>query len=256
MNESEAHATVAGREVPWEGFFNARDLGGLPTRDGVTRRGALIRSAGVRFVTGGGWRSAYDAGVRTIVDLRNDSEVREDAPAGSGPAAVAGHARGGIERVWVPLDDVDDADLWRYLYDQRIDGTPMYYRPFLDRKAERCAAAVAAVARAKPGGVIFHCVAGRDRTGLLALLILALVDVDPEVIAADYALTTEALRPMFDLMGHEDEAPRIAQLLAAKRTTAREAILATLDGLDVEDRLLAAGLGREDLDKLRSRLLA
>jgi hypothetical protein len=257
MNPSEAHATVAGREVAWEGFFNARDLGGLPTRSGrVTRPGALIRSADVRFATADGWRSAYDAGVRTIVDLRNDHEVREDVPAAPDPAAVDGPARRGIERVGVPLDDVDDTDLWRYLYEQRIDGTPLYYRPFLDRKAERCATAVAAVARARPGGVIFHCVVGRDRTGLLALLLLALVDVDPEIIAADYALTTQALRPMFALLGRDDEAPAITRLLDARRTTARDAILATLDGLDVEGRLLAAGLEREDLARLRSRLLA
>jgi hypothetical protein len=58
-------------EVTWEGFFNARDLGGLPTRDArVTHRGALIRSAAPRFVTEAGWRAAHDAGVRTVIDLR------------------------------------------------------------------------------------------------------------------------------------------------------------------------------------------
>jgi protein-tyrosine phosphatase len=61
----------ASREVTWEGFFNARDLGGLPTRDArMSDCGALIRSADPRFVTEAEWRAAHDAGVRTVIDLR------------------------------------------------------------------------------------------------------------------------------------------------------------------------------------------
>lgn len=68
-------ATVVDRSITWEGFYNARDLGGLATRDGrMTRPGALVRSADLRFVTEAGWRAAYDAGIRTIIDLRNDDE--------------------------------------------------------------------------------------------------------------------------------------------------------------------------------------
>lgn len=62
------------RDIAWEGFYNARDLGGLPTRDGrTTRHGALIRSADPCLVTPAGWRAATAAGVRTVVDLRNES---------------------------------------------------------------------------------------------------------------------------------------------------------------------------------------
>jgi hypothetical protein len=59
------------RGVTWEGFFNARDLGGPPTGDArVSDCGALLRSADPRFVTEAGWRAAPDAGVRTVIDLR------------------------------------------------------------------------------------------------------------------------------------------------------------------------------------------
>jgi protein-tyrosine phosphatase len=65
------------REPPWEGFFNTRDLGGLPTRTGrTTRFGAFIRAADLRFVPETGWHAAREAGVRTIVDLRNGDEIR------------------------------------------------------------------------------------------------------------------------------------------------------------------------------------
>lgn len=256
---------TARREVSWEGFYNARDLGGLPAGPGrQTRRGALIRSADLRFVTAAGWRAGYAAGVRTIVDLRNDDEVRPQT--GPGPTAQGGSAHfppaaagpfvpAGMQRVHVPIDGVEDTDFWRYLNDQRLNGTPLYFQPFLERKPDRCVAAVSAVARAQPGGVLFHCGGGRDRTGLLALLLLALLGVPAEVIAADYELSTEPRRALAAAIGTADDGPLVARILADRGTTAREAILATLDGLDLEAHLRDAGLGTEDLAALRARAL-
>ncbi|HET6500925.1 MAG TPA: tyrosine-protein phosphatase [Amycolatopsis sp.] len=164
------------REVGWEGFFNARDLGGLPTLDGeVTRFGAFLRSADLRFVTPAGWREAHAAGVRTIADLRNDDEV---LPA---DRTDASEVSAEIERVRIPLDDSADTEFWAHVHREHLDGNPLYYRPFLDRKGTRCAAAITAFAAAGPGGILFHCGVGRDRTGLVALLLLSLARVDPEV---------------------------------------------------------------------------
>jgi protein-tyrosine phosphatase len=240
----------ASRDVTWEGFFNARDLGGLPTRDGgVTRRGAFIRSADLRFVTVAGWRSAYEAGVRTVVDLRNDDEVRPGA--GPGLTALGGSAHfvpveprapvpGGIDTVHMPLDGVEDVAFWRYLNEERLNGTPLYFGPFMERKPERCAAAVAAVANTRPGGVIFHCGGGRDRTGLLALLLLALAGVEPEVIAADYeqSMSGRSSRAaLLAAMGDADDSAGYHRALAGRGTTARAAVLATLEGFDAETYL-------------------
>jgi hypothetical protein len=234
------------RDIAWEGFYNARDLGGLPTRDGrTTRHGALIRSADPCFVTSAGWRAATAAGVRTVVDLRNDDEV-----AGAPPVPVD------IQRVRVALDGIEDTELWRYIDDEKLDGTPLYYRPFLDRRADRCVAAVTAVARAHPGGIIFHCGAGRDRTGLVTALLLALAGVDPEVIADDYELSTEALPPLFAALGMDDQGPLLERILTEKGTTARQALLAVLAGFDVEQYLLAAGASKDDLAAVRSRLVS
>ncbi|MCR6486943.1 tyrosine-protein phosphatase [Amycolatopsis sp. OK19-0408] len=250
------------RTVAWEGFYNTRDLGGLPTRSGrTTRRGAFFRAGDLRFVTGTGWAQAREAGVRTVIDLRNPDEIR---PAADGPTALAGSARfavasapatpAGIDRVEVPLDDIDDLEFWRYVNRERLNGTPLYYRVFLERKARRCAAVVETVARAAPGGVLFHCGAGRDRTGLVALLLLALAGVGPDAIAADYDLSAEAVKPLFAAMGAEDQGPAIEAVLAARGTTTAAAIRDTLDGFDVERYLLDAGVARGDLDDIRHRL--
>jgi protein-tyrosine phosphatase len=253
------------RELPWEGFFNTRDLGGLPTRTGrTTRFGAFIRSADLRFVTETGWHAAHKAGVRTIADLRNSDEIRPVT--GEGPTTLSGTAQfqvpataplapRGINRVEVPLDDIDDVEFWQRLNREQLNGTPLYYRPFLERKTERCSAVIRALASAPPGGVLFHCGAGRDRTGLVALLLLALVDVEPEAIIEDYEMSIPALAELFARMGLEDQGQSIKAILASRGTTVRTALLDTLDSFDAEQYLLAAGVPPTDIELIRRRLV-
>src|SRR5258708_7867073 len=194
-----------------------------------------------------------------MVDLRNDREIRPGygprlAGSAQFPAAPAGSLPAWLTRVEVAMDDIADTEFWQFLSRERLDGTPLYLRPFLDRKPERCTAVVTVLAGAAPGGVIFHCGAGRDRTGVVALLLLALAGVEPGAIADDYELSAEALKTLFALMGQEDQGPAIAAALTARGTTSHEAILATLDGFDAEGYLLRAGVSRGALAAIRQRL--
>lgn len=251
------------RRIVREGFFNARDLGGLPARHGrSTRRGAFIRSADPRFVTAQGWEAAGDAGVRTVVDLREPDEIRSTP--GEGPTARAGSAvfpaalsgvPVGITRLEVPLDDAGDLRFWEDVNRRRLNGTPLYYRHFLEHKGERCAAVITALARAEPGGVLFHCGAGRDRTGLVSLLLLALAGVGAEAIADDYELSTAELVPLFAALGRQDQGPVIEAMLSERGLTLRGTVLDVLRGLDVHAFLLEAGVASEDLTILVERLL-
>ncbi|WP_017568839.1 tyrosine-protein phosphatase [Nocardiopsis halotolerans] len=252
------------RRVAWQGFFNTRDLGGLPARHGrTTRPGAFVRSADLRFVTAEGWEAAYADGVRTVVDLRNPDEIRptdEDLTGGGGSAAFPAESSpvplpAGMTRVEVPLDDVEDTLFWRDLNRRGLNGTPLYYPLFLERKGERCAEVVTALAQAGPGGVLFHCGAGRDRTGLVALLLLALAGVGADVIADDYELSTAELVPLFQAMGYRDQGPVIAAVLSERGLTLRDTVLDALRGLDAYAYLLEAGVREEDLTALRERIL-
>ncbi|MBR8741071.1 tyrosine-protein phosphatase [Nocardiopsis sp. MG754419] len=253
------------REITWEGFFNTRDLGGLPTRHGrTTRHGAFLRSADLRFVTTEGWRAAHAAGVRTVVDLRNPDEIRPSPDLGptrrGGSAAFRAEAAQtplptGIRRLEVPLDHVEDIEFWKAINGERLNGSPLYFRPFLERKAERCATVITALARSEPGGVLFHCGAGRDRTGLITLLLFASAEVEAEAIADDYELSTAALVPLFALMGQTDQGPAIESLLADRGLTLRGALLDVLDDLDARALLLKAGVTEEDFATVRDRLL-
>jgi protein-tyrosine phosphatase len=235
------------RHLDWEGCFNDRDLGGLPTTDGrTTRWGAVVRADALDGLTAAGWAALVEHGVRTVIDLRNDDELGENAA--PRPAEVT--------TVRIPLDVSEDREFWNVWQHGPQFGTPLYYRPHLDRFPERSAAVVAAVARAEPGGVAFHCGGGRDRAGQVTMLLLALVGVPAEVIAADYALSFERLPARYGARGEPDQGPMLRSYLEEQGTSAEALIVELLDGLDVEARLAEAGLSADDLVALRSRLIA
>ena len=233
------------RHLGWEGCYNVRDLGGFRTLDGgSTRRGVLVRADVLDGLTPSGWAALESHGVRTIVDLRNPDEIQRDV---ARPRSV--------NRVHVPMDDVDDAEFWRYCWDNELDGTPLFYEPFLEHKAERCAAVIEAIARAEPG-VVFHCGQGRDRTGLISLLLLSLARVGPEDIADDYELSTKRLSVRASELGEEDWGPQADRILASRNVTARSLILDILDRIDPFDFLLGAGLEPGALERLQTRFVS
>jgi protein-tyrosine phosphatase len=80
--------------------------------------------------------------------------------------------------------------------------------------------ALRAIAEAAPGGVVFHCGGGRDRTGLIALLLLALADVEPNEIVADYELSNRRLPPFWAAHGMEDQRAETAEILGRRHTSA------------------------------------
>jgi protein-tyrosine phosphatase len=235
------------RCLEWEGCYNVRDLGGLRTAGGrETRWGAIVRSEAPHSLTADGWSALHDHGIRTIIDLRNDDEIKPDvAPR---PA--------GLPILRLPLDAADDAEFWDRWAVRLPLGTPLYYRPFLGRFPHRIVRVLGAIAHARPGGVLVHCAQGRDRTGLITLLLLALVGATVEDIAADYVLSTHRLSPLFNRLGQEDPGPAIDDFLIREGTSAREVIISTLASLDVDAYVRAAGLRDGDLAALRARLLS
>src|SRR3954454_11707112 len=163
------------RHLHWDGCINVRDLGGL----GRIRRGALVRADALQNLTPAGWAALEAHGIRTVVDLRNPDEIGEDAA----PRPP------GLTTLRIPLDGMEDSEFWsRWLHRPEF-GTPHYYGPWLERFPGRAARALAAIARAEPGGVAYHCGIGRDRAGLVTMLLLAALEVPPEQIVEDYVVS-------------------------------------------------------------------
>jgi protein-tyrosine phosphatase len=240
-------ATDPTRHLDWEGCFNARDLGGLPTRDGgLTRWGAVVRCDAPSGLTAAGWTALVAHGVRTVVDLRNEDELGDDAAPRPGELAT----------LHVPLDGKQDREFWDAWDCGPQFGTPLYYLPHLERMPERSVAALTAIARAEPGGVAVHCGAGRDRAGLVTMLLLALAGVSAHDIAADYALSRQRLAVRYAALGDVDEGPLLEAFLTQRGTTGEALIVETLADLDVESHLRDAGLTAGDEAALRARLIS
>ena len=242
------------RELVWDGCLNVRDLGGHRTEDGSeTKYGAVVRADSVRQLTDEGWQSLVDYGIRTVVDLRMDEEREKDPPAGAP-----------VDLVHISLFDDDKAvfeeiDAAAEAAPDVASATRDVYILFLEHFKANVATAIRAVANAPEGGVVVHCMGGKDRTGLVTALLLELAGVDDEQIAADYALSEERLRPRHELWFAEAETEAELERLQRIAQTPAASIVGVFQELErrygsVEGYLSDAGVSDDDLARARARL--
>ena len=230
------------RDLAWDGCSNVRDLGGLPMGDGgTTPFGRVIRADNPSRLTAVGWEALRAAGVRTVITLRTLGTTDEEPD----PAIVPD----GIVIVRVDLEDATDPEFRRRCMDTGLWMTPLEWSEMLQHWPERCAAAVATVAHARAGVAVISCGIGRDRTGLVAFLLQAVVGVTAEAIAEDWSHSTGRL--VGDPLAGDTP---VSDILEREGSTVERAVRAALD-LEVESRLLAGGLSAADLATVRSRLL-
>ena len=235
---------------PLGGAFNFRDLGGLTARSGrIVRRGLLFRSDTLQALTADdvAWLLAQ-ARLEAIVDLRAAHEVAEE---GRGPLAGQAHlayvntplAMASTEQV--PADEVLNA-----LYLGCLGASSML------------APAVGHLAAFAGRPTVFHCAAGKDRTGVLAAVVLRLLDVDDDAIVADYLASAHNMPRMLARFAtwpryRDHLAGMPPQVYAVEEAPIRR-FLAELDRGHGGARAWAAsrGIGPELLARLEDRLLA
>ena len=239
------------RRLEWDALLNARDLGGLPAANGrETRHGALVRSDSLAGLTPAGRDAVLAYGVRTVVDLRLPFELKAE------PNPFAGRGRHGV--TYHNVSFIDPASRPPGIATTLAED----YSSMLDRFGRRVAAVVTTIADAADGGVLIHCAAGKDRTGLIVALLLSTLGVAPELIAEDYALTAEALRTRDERYLADGPGERAEREAAIRHFRARpEVMTEVLAGLaerfgGAEPYLLAAGVRPADLDRIRDRMLA
>lgn len=246
------------RDLVWNGCLNVRDLGGLPTGEGgETRRGAVVRADSVRQLSDEGWRALVDHGVRLVVDLRGDHEREEDPP-----------AELPVEVLHVPFMEASEAE-WEEIAEELeaaaaaapdvATATRDAYLIFLARFKDNVAASLRAVAQAPAGGVVIHCVGGKDRTGLLTAFLLHLAGVDEKTIAEDYALSEDRLRERHEAWFEAAESEEELERLRRIAQTPPESMLGVFAELrrrygGVEQYLREAGVSDEELELVRARL--
>jgi protein-tyrosine phosphatase len=241
---------IRSRALEWDALLNARDLGGLPTHQGGrTRFGSVVRSDNLMHLTGAGRTALLAYGIRTVIDLRLPFELKEEPD----PFAT----RDGHPVTYRSISFIDPAA------DRPSDRLTLAedYIGMLHRFRPQVAAVMCAIAEAGEGGIVVHCAAGKDRTGLISALLLSLAGVPPEAIADDYALTTEALRPREERWLAEGPGVRAEREAALAWNRARpEVMLQVLADIDrrhggIEGYLGWVRVSDEELERIRERLL-
>ncbi|RHA44074.1 tyrosine-protein phosphatase [Cellulomonas rhizosphaerae] len=230
----------ASRTVHWGALVNARDLGGLPAASGTTVPGRIFRTPRLDDLDEAGWAAVQASGVRTLVDLRNDDEVGQTLrpPAiGRRHVPIEDHAHPGFLETW----------------GERLD-SPAYYPTNLELWPDRVAAVFAAIAHAPDGGVVVHCSAGRDRTGLMTALLLQLVGTPVDVIVEDYLASVDAMHSHARATPDWHERARDDEAHAAHAAESERHLRAFLAGTDTRRFLEAQGLAAE-ADAVSARLL-
>jgi protein-tyrosine phosphatase len=182
-------STALDRTITFELAFNVRDLGGLPTEDGRSiRRGVLYRGDGVHRLAGADLEKARGLGLRTVVDLRTAGEIER-----GGRFPVEEHPVDWLnlpilDRMWSEDDLVATTGAVDFLCDRYLD--------MLRSGGDAIARIMGLAADGSP--LLFHCAAGKDRTGVVAAVLLGLAGVPREEIAADYHATAGAMAAFVD----------------------------------------------------------
>jgi protein-tyrosine phosphatase len=245
------------RALVWDGCVNVRDLGGIPTEDGgTTRRGTVIRSDNIRGLTDEGWRALDGHAIARIVDLRWPEERAQDPPRDVDVEVVHVSVLG--PSLADGLDYLRTLDAHVELVDDIADHYAYSYLDFLERNRTRFGQAFAAIADAD-GPVVIHCMGGKDRTGLVAALLLRLAGVSLDAIGLDYSLSGPNLAGTLEAW--LADAPDNRERARRRKLSRTPAAAMSRVVADLEDRygnvtryLEAAGLQPDQVERLRQRL--
>jgi protein-tyrosine phosphatase len=241
------------RLVPLDGPANFRDLGGYETDHGRrVRTGRLYRSDSLSYMSDADVQHVTEVlGLRTVVDLRAGNEVER-------------FTHGPLEQLTVRVAHIPIVDETR-----RPDAGETYqsmtldalYLLMLDRFGHRFGAVLELLSDPEAQPAVFHCAAGKDRTGLVAMLVLGLLGVDADIIAADYALTHDRMEVLMErhlarAAGDVAHAEVGQQKYAVDQVAMRGVIDRVIEEHgSIEAYVLAQGVGPEAIERMRSTLL-
>ncbi|SEQ14530.1 protein-tyrosine phosphatase [Devosia sp. YR412] len=236
------------RHLPIAGTYNVRDLGGYAVADGQTQWGRLLRADALHRLDAEGVDAMLAAGITTVIDLRHGNELTHQ------PNPFLGHAKVAYHNVSL-LDGLAPTVLG--------DGDVLLdlYKLALTQRQPALAEVLQIIADAPPGAVLFHCTAGKDRTGIVAALLLGLAGVEAGLIVEDYALTAAMIAPIIaeiteGAVARGADPEGFQRLLASEPAT----MVATLAFIEAEFGSMTAyvqsiGLDEATITRLRNRLL-
>ncbi len=239
------------RELQWESCWNVRDLGGYTTISGTqTRWRTVIRAGNLSKLTEAGRAALVSCGVRTVIDLRDPREFEKNL----NPFHERGPWAGWVRYANEPL--ISETEFESIRGPERL--VKRGYVTTLDLSRKNIARVMSAIAAAPPGAVVVHCHGGKERTGIIAALLLAIAGVPDEVIAEDYVISDRYLGALYEQWAaREDDPDRRSRLLRSFMSEPAH-MLVPLEHLrsagGAEAYLREAGVRAEEIAALRQRL--
>ncbi len=232
------------QEVKLETTYNTRDLGGYYTDDGkITKHGMFFRSDNTHQLTESDIKKAKEEyNLKTVIDLRTEKET-EDFP--DRFANVEG-----INYINTPISYDDCLEEFK-ASDQ---GLSILYFYILKNQKHALKDIFDTIANAENGGILFHCTLGRDRTAIVAMLLLGLAEVNKQNIIEDYEIT-------YSLIKHLDIIKRDLNIYGEKKCrTFPEYIEKIMTYIKenyntFENYLIDCSVSQENLEKIKNRFV-
>ena len=247
-------AVLIDRNLALEIAHNVRHLGGYRTLSGGETGPCFVRAGSLHRLTEGGVEALAAAGICAVVDLRSADERTQMAT----PALD----RFGIRHIAAPVFESDGTPI---AFAEDFTGFGPIYAHFLETGRDAYRALFEAAADCD-GRLLFHCAAGKDRTGVAAALLLGIADVSDEDIVEDYRVSGGLLEDAFkDWEPTEEQKKRAAQLTDEMKrkllSSEPEWMLETLAHIrerwgSAEGYLHDIGLDDGTVRELRTRLVA
>ncbi|MET9487987.1 tyrosine-protein phosphatase [Nocardia sp. NPDC006630] len=253
---SRSHSLAAQRWIDFAEIDNVRDLGGLPvTGGGTTRFGMVFRSSTLQQATCEDLTQLLEPlGLRTVIDLRLPDEVEREGYGLFADAAV--HIanlpiRKSAQSSLAARDLVPDKT--------RVDLTDLYGQ-LLAGSGDHIVAAVRLIIDPARRSVLFHCAAGKDRTGVLAAVLLDAVGVTAAAIADDYEITNQRMQRVRDRLDALPSYTGLPQANTGILAISADVMLRFLENLHAEHGgagtwLVSQGLTEAELHQLRQTLV-
>jgi len=243
------------RRLGFQGAFNFRDLGGYRGRAGQTVRWrTLYRADALHRLPDDELDQLSLLGVRTVLDLRTDSELEHGRIEAEHLGITHLHLPV-LGATWKPAELDPDADAGEVL--------GSLYIQMLDVGAPALGDSLRVLADPAQVPAVFHCAAGKDRTGVLAAVVLSLLGVDEETIIGDYALTAAAMAELVERL--KQDRPEALTAMndqpSAYLATPPEAMRRFLDHVNAEHGSMVGyvrsiGVELEVVEALHATLLA
>jgi protein-tyrosine phosphatase len=247
MTSIQDHTT---RQLMLEGAFNVRELGGLVIHAGQrTRTGQFLRADSLHALSPASQSRLLEYGLKTVIDLRTSKEIMQE------PNPFAKHE--GVRYINISLFET----IMQNQNANTMSSLESIYIAALDHCQPAMVEVLETLATSQ-SVTLFHCTAGKDRTGIISALLLANAGVPHEVITQDYTLTEELAKPMLERLLNEAIKTGVDKDSYSKLLTARAATMqATLWYLEARfgsvEGYLSDGLGLEQhtIDALRFKML-